>query len=439
MRTHFYRLADAAQAALHAGENFTLWLAGEQTDFVRFNHARVRQAGQVRQANLELRLVEGKRQARYTLALAGGDEDLPALRDAFTALREVLAYAKDDPYLLLNDAVSSSDQVLDNNLPPTQAMVDDIIAAAGDADLVGILAAGPIFHGFANGQGQRNWRESASWNFDWSLHGAADRAVKRGGAGFNWHAQAMAREVQQAREQLARLERPVRQLAPGNYRAYLTPNAMAALLGLLNWGGFSAREQQVRRSPLTRLAQQEVALSSMITLQQHAAAGLGPGFQAEGYIQPDAIPLITQGAQVGALVSPRTAMEYGLASTGTPGHEQASALSMAGGGLAQGEVLAQLGEGLYLENLHYLNYVDRTTARITGMTRFACFWVENGQLSAPLGVMRFDDTLYGLLGDRLEALTSQTHLIADAGSYEARSTDSVRVPGALLSGLNLVL
>jgi len=439
MRAHFHRLADAAQALLHSDENFTLWLAGERTDFVRFNHARVRQAGQVSQATLELRLIHGRRQACYALSLAGDDEDFGALATALAALRHVVSSAADDPYLLLNQTVTSSDEVQQNNLPPTPQMMDDILRAADGADLVGILAAGPIFHGFANGLGQRNWRESASWNFDWSIHAASDRAVKRGSAGFNWQAQAIGRDIAQACEQLARLDRPARLLSPGSYRAYLTPNCVAALAGLLNWGGFSAREQLVRRSPLTRLAQQEAALSPLIHVQQQASTGLGPGFQAEGYLQPDTIPLIRAGKHVGALVSPRTAMEYGIAGTGTPVHEQASNLCMTGGSLAEGDILARLGDGLYLENLHYLNYVDRPAARITGMTRFACFWVENGQLAAPLGVMRFDDSLYGLLGDKLEDLTSTTQLIADAGSYEARSTDSVNVPGALVSGLNLVL
>ena len=31
------------------------------------------------------------------------------------------------------------------------------------------------------------------------------------------------------------------------------------------------------------------------------------------------------------------------------------------------------------------------------MTRFACFAVENGELVAPIGVLRFDDTLFRML------------------------------------------
>jgi predicted Zn-dependent protease len=76
---------------------------------------------------------------------------------------------------------------------------------------------------------------------------------------------------------------------------------------------------------------------------------------------------------------------------------------------------------------------------MTGMTRFACFWVENGEIVAPLNVMRFDDTIYRILGSELEALTRETEFLADAGSYEARSSDSQRLPGALVRDFKLVL
>ena len=35
---------------------------------------------------------------------------------------------------------------------------------------------------------------------------------------------------------------------------------------------------------------------------------------------------------------------------------------------------------------------------LTGMTRFATFWVEDGRIQGPVGTMRFDDSLYDFLG-----------------------------------------
>jgi predicted Zn-dependent protease len=73
------------------------------------------------------------------------------------------------------------------------------------------------------------------------------------------------------------------------------------------------------------------------------------------------------------------------------------------------------------------------------MTRFATFWVEGGRLQAPLNVMRFDDSVYRMLGGSLEALTSEREWIQSSNTYGQRSVESSRVPGALLSNLALTL
>ena len=69
---------------------------------------------------------------------------------------------------------------------------------------------------------------------------------------------------------------------------------------------------------------------------------------------------------------------------------------------------------------------------MTGLTRFASFWVEKGEIQAPVDVMRFDETAYRVLGENLIDLTHEKELFPSSGTYGARSTNSVRVPGALV-------
>ena len=55
---------------------------------------------------------------------------------------------------------------------------------------------------------------------------------------------------------------------------------------------------------------------------------------------------------------------------------------------------------------------------MTGMTRFATFWVENGEVVAPVNVMRFDDTLYSLFGtENLQHITKERQFLLSASSY----------------------
>ena len=76
---------------------------------------------------------------------------------------------------------------------------------------------------------------------------------------------------------------------------------------------------------------------------------------------------------------------------------------------------------------------------MTGMTRFATFWVEGGTVVAPVDVLRFDDTLYRMLGANLEALTAETEFMLDSDTYGERELRSLKLPGAMVSEIEFTL
>jgi predicted Zn-dependent protease len=166
---------------------------------------------------------------------------------------------------------------------------------------------------------------------------------------------------------------------------------------------------------------------------------MASGFQAEGFVRPPEVPLIDAGQLAAPLVSPRSARQYGVQTNGANANETPESLDLAPGSLAEAEALETLDTGIYVGNLWYLNFSDRSACRLTGMTRFASFWVEDGRIRAPLNVMRFDDTAYRILGGNLEALTRERDLVPDTDTYGERSTLSVRTPGALLREFTLTL
>jgi len=114
-------------------------------------------------------------------------------------------------------------------------------------------------------------------------------------------------------------------------------------------------------------------------------------------------------------------------------------MDVSAGTLDEKDVLAALGTGLYLSNLHYLNWSDPVSARVTGMTRYACFWVENGVIAGPIKDLRWDESLYGALGSKLMALTSHTEIDPAVDTYYRRSLGGSRTPGALIEGFTFTL
>ena len=443
VEAYFHDLAAAIDGLLMAGETYTATFAAETSDFVRMNRGKVRQPGTVVQQYLEIDLMRGLRHATHRLSMAGNLRvDREAIAGAIAGLRAALPDLAEDPHLLLASEVRSSRDVRGGPLPPAESVVADLLRDADGLDLVGLYAGGPVYRGFADSQGQRNWHEVATFNLQWSLYHRGDKAVKSALSGMRWDDAALAAKMGAARAALADLERPPKVLTPGRYRAFLSPAAMEEVGSMLCWGAFSARALATKQSPLNRMrdGNPPLRLDPKVTIAESVADGVAPAFQGEGFLRPPRIPLIDAGRLVGALVAPRTAREFpDLATNGANTWEAPEALTMVGGTLAMRDALAALDTGLYVGNLHYLNYSDRPAGRITGMTRFATFWVEHGKIVAPASVLRFDDTLYRMLGPNLEALTAETELALESNTYGERQLVSTRLPGALLSELAFTL
>ena len=440
METYFNDVAALLDRSLAPGEIHLCRFDAEVSDFVRMNRGKVRQPGSVSQRYLSLRLIRGKRHAERSLTVSGDlAHDRADIAAALVALREAIDGLPDDPHLDFATDVHSSRTVRTANLPQSEQIVASVLDAAQGLDLVGIYAGGPVYRGFANSLGQRNWHEVSSFNLQWSLYHRTDKAVKTSYGGFEWSAADFGAKMHDARERLALLAHPSRSLEPGPYRAYLAPSAMEEFAGLLCWGGFSGRALATRQSCLFRMQDGASVLDPTISFAENIADGIAPGFQDEGFARPDNVPLLADGRLVGSLVSPRTAKEFALATNGANAAEMPDALDMAAGTLPLADTLAALDTGIYVGNLWYLNFSDRPACRITGMTRFASFWVEHGRIVAPVNVMRFDDSVYRLLGDRLVGLTRERELIVNSDTYRARNVGSMRLPGAVVSEMAFTL
>jgi predicted Zn-dependent protease len=440
MEAYFYELAGALDGLVAAGETYLASFAAETSDFVRMNRGRVRQPGSVTQRYIDLELIRGARHATHRLSLTGRpDADRAALASSMASLRATLPDLADDPHLLYASDTHSSREVRGSSLPPAEAVIAAALEAAEGLDLVGIYAAGAVYRGFANSLGQRNWHEVTSFSLQWSLYHRADKAVKTAYSGFEWVEAEFAAKMAGARERLALLGRPARSLTPGRYRAYLTPSAMEEVAGMLCWGGFSGRALETRQSCLFRLREGAVALSPAVSFIENTADGIAPAFQDEGFTRPRGVPLVEQGRMVGSLISPRTAREFELTANGANASESPESLDMAPGDLRTDDALAALDTGLYIGNLWYLNFSDRPACRVTGMTRFASFWVENGNIVAPVDVMRFDDSVFRMFGEQLVGLTAERELVASTDTYRSRSVSSMRLPGAVVRDLAFTL
>jgi predicted Zn-dependent protease len=201
---------------------------------------------------------------------------------------------------------------------------------------------------------------------------------------------------------------------------------------MLSWGAISESSIQQGNSALAPLSRGEKLLSPKFNLKENFRSGLTPRFNSLGEISPQELTLIENGGLVNSLVNSRTAKEYNKVSNAANSSETLRSPEIKMGNLDFGDILTSLGTGLYVSNLHYLNWSNRQTGRITGMTRYACFWVEDGEMIAPIENLRFDESLYDFWGEKLVDFTNFQDLIPEVGTYTKRQLGGSLVPGMLV-------
>ena len=454
-RELFDSLTRDALATRRPGEHWVLALVAEGTQFLRFNAAKVRQSGVVQEADLSIKLIvekKGREQSASkesdpglsccdgSITLEGSPAEMAAAIAAeMNRLRAEIATLPPDPYATPPASAETSHSVRRAELLSPEFAARTLAEGMAGADLAGIYAAGTMVRATASSTGSRHWFETDTFSFDYSLYTPAQKALKSLHAGQDWDNEGYVRRMARDREQLLALEREPRAVPRGTYRTYLAPAAVAELVGMLAYGTFSEGAIRQNKSPLRLLRLGEASLSPLLTLAEDFSGGEVPRFNDEGELAPLTLDLVRDGKLVNTLVSTRSAAEYGVPSNGAVSSEALRSPRVAPGDLKESEILARLGTGLYLSNLHYLNWSDVFKGRITGMTRYACFWVENGKIAAPIKDLRFDDTIFRILGSELEALTETPSLIPEMGTYEYRQLGAMRVPGALIRGMEFTL
>ncbi|MER3434281.1 MAG: Zn-dependent protease [Leptolyngbya sp. ERB_1_1] len=440
LENSFNQLVEEIRHQLKPDEQFTLTLDSEQSQFTRFNHAKVRQTGTVNDGNLQLVLMHNQRSSYREFPFTGDLEtDRQTAIDAIGALREEVSQLPENPYLVLPAGNNTSREVHTGQLLEPDAVVSTLLPVVSDLDFTGIYAAGSVIRAYADSVGQKHWFATDSYSLDYSLFTTDGQAVKGTLAGSDWDDATYKARIKESRSQLDRMAQPPKPIQRGQYRTYLAPAAVAELMSMLSWGGISESSHQQGGSCFSAMRRGEKKLSPKFTLKENFRSGLVPRFNELGEVAPLELPLIESGELINMLTSSRTAKEYGLEANGASGSESLRSPELLPGDLDHDRILAALDTGLYLSNLHYLNWSDRPTGRITGMTRYACFWVENGEIVAPIENLRFDDSLYQFWGENLIALTNFQEFIPDVGTYGHRDLGGVRTPGMLVENFTYTL
>ena len=440
MENKFKNISRTIYAQLKKDELLTLSFTGEESQFIRLNNAKIRQTGLVNDADIHMKMIANGTTCTGSFTLSGNDDiDTKRAKSEIDRMRLESTQILKDPYLIKPGGSGSSREVKKSNGLSFNDAVDAILPAIQGVDFVGILSNGKMYRGNSNSLGQEHWFETGSFSLDYSLVAANHQMVKGTFAGTDWDQNEYELYLIQSKKKLELMELSPVKVETGNYKTWFEPAAVSDFLSMFSWNGISEASIQQGCSGFGKMRNDGARLSSKFSISEDFSSGLVPKFNSDGEVSNKELKIISSGELKNTLVSSRTANEYNRTSNFAEAGEYLRSPYMKPGVLDQVDVLKEIDKGLYLSNIHYLNWSDNPSGRITGLTRYACFWVENGEIVGPINTMRFDDSFYNYFGDNLLQVGSKTEFIPNTSTYGNREIGGTTCPGILADSFALTL
>ena len=440
MENVFNNLSETLFSYLKQNEYLVISFDGENSQFIRFNNASIRQTGLVDDAAMSLKYISNGRTCHGAFTISGHQTiDLERGKSELDRMRLESKELPEDPFLVLPKNSGSSREIKVVNGLPFHDAVDALVPAMQGIDFVGIWVNGKMYRGNANSLGQKHWFETDSHCLDYSLVTSSHQMVKGCYAGNDWNQSDYEKYVENSKSKLSIMERTPVKVGTGEYRTWFEAAAVADFLGMFSWNGISEASIRQGCSGFGRMRHEDVRLSSKLSVAEDFSPGFCPKFNSEGEVSGDSLSLIKDGELKNTLVSSRSAKEYNVESNYAESGEYLRSPRMDPGKLNHSKILNKLDKGLFLSNIHYLNWSDIPGGRITGLTRYACFWVEQGEIVAPIETMRFDDSFYKFFGEQLVEVEDKLTVVPETSTYEKRSMGAITCPGILVNSFALTL
>ena len=446
MKKEIYNtICSQVYSTLKEGEDLTIYMEGENSQYFRFNDSKIRQTGIIEDYNVTLSLYHGKKSLQATTTVSSDiDYSVKNLISEIDGLREPLSLIPENNFTAFPDKFDSLEVYRDGELPNREEILDSLMSIIDKDNLTGVWTSGKIFRASSTSQGTQHWFEKDSFIFDFSLIDAKENMVKILYPGSDWNKDDFITAFDDASNRLQLMDKPKLELKPGKYRVWFEPHAVADFVDMLNWNGVSEASLRNGSSCLLKMRKDNVKLSEKFSLDESFDRKSTASFNSRSEVSAN-VSLIKHGMLENTLINSKTALEYGLTSNYAEDvnswgmGEYLRAPFMHGGDIKLDERLEKLGTGIFISNIHYLNWSDNLGGRITGLTRYACYWVEDGKMVAPIKTMRFDDSFYNFFGNNLEAVGETVLSRPVIETYDGRNPGETTCPGILVNDFELTL
>lgn len=210
---------------------------------------------------------------------------------------------------------------------------------------------------------------------------------------------------------------------PDYYEVILAPRCVQQYAAYLTFVAMTAGSYDKKRSYFQDKAGQKVFPESINISDDPGYPGLIHfDYNSEGHIYKK-IALIEKGVFRNFLVSNYYSYKTGLKKSGADG----KCLVMDKGADKLEDMLKSVKKGLFISNLHYMNFINPKETSITGLTRDGTFLIEDGKMTKVVNNLRFTVRIVDVFKN-VTAIEDKLHIIPSSGNYGSFSIDSAAMP-----------
>lgn len=219
---------------------------------------------------------------------------------------------------------------------------------------------------------------------------------------------------------------------PDNYEVILAPRAIGQYVAYLTWIGMTAGSYDRKTSYfLDKTDQKEFPETITVTDNPKFPGIIGIDYNSDGHIYNKTV-LIEKGVFKNYLVNNYYSHKTGLTKNGGGGE----CLVLDKGESNLDDMIKSVKKGLYISNLHYMNFINPKETSITGLTRDGTFLIENGELKNVVNNLRFTVKIVDILKN-ITAIENAHHLIPSSDNYGAFSINSSAMPHVKVSSFKI--
>lgn len=206
---------------------------------------------------------------------------------------------------------------------------------------------------------------------------------------------------------------PVVDMEPGEYEVILSPLAANELLQMLSYGIYASSLDSKEAFFEGKIDQKVFPECVTISSLPQSPKVINFGYNSDGYLAKD-LKVIDKGVFKNFFVDNYFGHKLKMEKNGSVGND---ALVMEAGDKSLDQMIKGIKKGLYISNLHYMNFINQKETSVTGLTRDGSFLIEDGKIVNVVNNLRFTEKISEIF-EHITELEKSSHTIPISSNYD---------------------